>query len=102
MAKRARRKPVQPGYEALAEVLDMALYEAQDGKGKSRHGNTKPFSEQVACTIVRQEGHGFARGQALKKIDEAKRLSNRGAILELLGAINYLAADIIVMKERGH
>ncbi|MBV5305578.1 MAG: hypothetical protein J0652_02670 [Desulfobulbaceae bacterium] len=87
------------GYEALSEVLHAALTQAAIGKGKERHADNKPFEEQDICTITRSEGHGFTRGQARKKIAEAKRLDRDAAIRELLGAINYLAADIIVLGE---
>lgn len=93
------RRKVQPGYDRLANVLDMALEQAQSGKGIERHGNGEPFEQQIICRLTRTEGHGFARGQAVKKVDEAKRLSRDAAIRELLGAINYLAADVIVLSE---
>ena len=102
MSKRdeVKRLPVFPGYERLAEVLDMALKQAQTGKGKERHaGAHEAFEDQICCSVTRREGHGFARGQAIKKIDEAKRLDPEAAIHDLLGAINYIAADIIVLQD---
>jgi hypothetical protein len=88
------------GYASLAEVLDMALEQAQSGKGKERHAEKdQAFSNQLICQLTRTEGHGFSRGQAIKKIDEAKRLDAKAAVRELLGAINYIAADIIVLLE---
>jgi len=86
-------------YDSLGEVLSAALHQAAIGKGKERHANDEPFEEQDICAITRSEGHGFTRGQAIKKIKEAKRLDREAAIRELLGAINYLAADIIVLGE---
>ena len=95
-----KRLQAKPGYERLAWVLDQALHEAQTGKGRRRHAEKgQAYDDQLACTITRNEGHGFARGQAIKKIDEAKRLKPAAAVAELLGAINYLAADIIVLLE---
>lgn len=89
-----------PGYTSLAYVLDKALEQAQSGKGSERHAeDDQPFVDQLICRLARTEGHGFTRGQAIKKIDEAKRLDNKAAIRELLGAINYLAADIIVLMD---
>ena len=37
--------------------------------------------------------------EAVKKIYESKRLSKDRAIEELLGAINYIAAGIIILEE---
>lgn len=94
------RPEVKPGYERLARVFDFALEQAQSGKGKERHAeDAQPYEQQLACSITRAEGHGFTRGQALKKIDEAKRLPREAAINELLGALNYIAADIIVLQD---
>lgn len=96
----SNRVEPKTGYGDLAMVLDDALEQAQTGKGKQRHTDSiQPFDEQITCSITRREGHAFARGQAIKKIDEAKRLPKRAAEAELLGAINYLAASIIVLRE---
>ena len=95
-----KRIKAKPGYERLAWVFDKALEQAQAGKGLERHAQQgQAYEDQLACQITRTEGHGFARGQALKKIDEAKRLPVARAIDELLGAMNYLGADIIVLLE---
>lgn len=93
------RIEAEPGYAGLAGALDDALEQAQSGKGKERHATPEPFIDQLVCRITRQEGHGYPRGQAVKKIDEAKRLEPRAAIRELLGAINYIAASIVVLRE---
>jgi hypothetical protein len=53
----------------------------------------------MICSEIREEGHGAARFQAKKKITEAKRLPKEEAILELLDAMVYLAADVIVLSE---
>ena len=45
-------------------------------------------------------GSGFPLGQAGKKMQESQRLPREAAVRELLGAINYIAAQII-MRERG-
>ena len=36
----------------------------------------------------------------MKKIDEAARMESEAAVLEILGAINYLAAAVIVLREQ--
>jgi len=95
------RVAVATGYKELADVLDDALEQAQGGKGAERHAEEgQPFVEQLICTLTRSEGTGFPRGQAIKKIDETKRLETVEAkVRELLGAINYIAADVIVLRE---
>jgi len=89
-----------PGYEALCDIFTQAIYRAAVGKGRERH--SKPglvFEEQMICSEIREEGHGAARFQAKKKITEAKRLPRNEAVLELLDAMVYLAADVIVLQE---
>lgn len=88
-------------YKKLKDVLAMAVDQASNGKGKERHVfiEDQPFEQQDICEFVKIFGHGFTRGQAVKKIKEANRMNNQAAIREFLGAINYLAADIIVMLE---
>ena len=89
-----------PGYEALCDIFTQAIRRAAVGKGRERH--SKPglvFEEQMICSEIREEGHGAARFQAKKKITEAKRLPKEEAILELLDAMVYLAADVIVLQE---
>jgi hypothetical protein len=93
----------EPGYRLLASVLNDALNQAQSGKGKERHACGEPFEQQEICHNTRAVGFGYPLGQARKKAREAKRLfETRGkeaAIAECLGAINYLAAAVIVMGE---
>lgn len=94
------------GYEQLAAVLNEALEQASDGKGKERHarGDT-PFDRQPICEIGRMVGTGYNVGQAMKKSQEARGMIGRGqpdeAAFEMLGAINYLAAAIILVREGG-
>ena len=92
---------VRPGYECLAQVLQRALDQAQSGKGKERHqqGGT-PFERQPIIEIGRMVGPGGPAQQVMKKTQEALRLPTDRAIAELLGAINYAAATIIVLEER--
>jgi hypothetical protein len=76
------------------------LHQAAHGKGKERHA--KPgeyFEDQKICEITRRVGLGFALGQAIKKAEEAPGLKHSGGVRELLGAINYLAAGVIIMEE---
>jgi hypothetical protein len=90
---------VKDGYFPLFDVLRDALDQAQSGKGEERHGNGLPFTEQPALTITRTVGLGFPLGQAMKKIQESQRMDLDAAKLELLGAINYLAAAILFLQE---
>jgi len=61
-----------------------------------------PFDRQPICEIARMVGPGYCLGQAMKKAQESARLPRDRAEAELLGAINYLAAAVIVLRERGH
>ena len=86
-------------YAKLREVLERAFIQASGGKGKERHAEDgEAFEDQVICEVRRRVGHGYTRGQAVKKIYEAGRLPKDRAVAELLGAINYIAADIIVLE----
>ena len=92
-------------YDALRDILDEAVEQAAAGKGAERHANGRPFQQQPICATTRAVGIGFPLGQAMKKAEEAagmlQREENSKAVHELLGAINYLAAAIIVIRERG-
>lgn len=99
MAAKDPCSEVPEGYQALAGVLEDALDQAAYGKGKERHATGEPFDEQPICAITRRVGLGYPLGQAEKKIEESTRLGTEAAIFELLGAINYLAAAIIVIGE---
>ncbi|MBB3997228.1 hypothetical protein [Aureimonas pseudogalii] len=90
-------------YAPLCEVLARALEQAAQGKGADRHANGQPFTDQPILTISRMVGPGFAIGQVMKKAQEANTMARRGnsqnAVFELLGAINYLAAAVILIEE---
>ena len=89
------------GYEALAGVLRRAFEQASAGKGKERHANGKPFTEQPMLSINRTLGSidGMLY-QAAKKSAEARGLpTTERAVAELLGAINYLAGAVILLEE---
>lgn len=92
---------VPTGYEPLAAVLAEALEQAAHGKGRERHAQGEtPFDRQPICEIARMVGPGFNVGQAMKKGQEALRLPPGRDVAELLGAINYLAGAVIVLRER--
>ena len=87
-------------YVKLADVLNKAYLQAAEGKGKERHANENNFEDQPIMTISKllnsNDGPLF---QAMKKIQESKRLERDRAINELLGAINYIAAAIIYLEQ---
>ena len=95
-------KPIQvfPGYEQLANVLQDALDQAQAGKGSQRHANGKPFLEQPIITDGRACGLAGPAFQARKKILEALHCPyEERAVQDLLGAIVYTAAMVILKEE---
>lgn len=93
------RRAVIPGYESLAAVHDAALEHAQSGKGRERHASGEPFHEQPIITIGSALGSNhFELGQAIKKARESVRMKPGAAVHELLGAINYLAAAVILLQ----
>lgn len=91
------------GYEGLAAVLQAAHDQSAYGKGKVRHANSKPFVQQPIMEIGRMVGTGYQTGQAMKKAQEAGGMLKRGehgaARAELLGAIVYLAAAVMLIDE---
>ena len=92
---------LNPKYDSLYKVLLAAYNQASCGKGKERHqlNNEEPFENQKICEIARRLSVDYNLGQAVKKIYESKRLTEGRDIAELYGAINYIAAAIIVKKE---
>lgn len=90
-----------PGYEALATVYDSAIEQASEGKGRERHAEAgEPYEKQIICEVARRVGLGYPLGQAVKKVYEAQRLGGERGVAELLGALNYIAAAVIVMNEK--
>lgn len=90
-----------PGYASLADVLARAYDQAARGKGKERHAQDLPFDQQPMQTISQLIGSADGlRYQAIKKIQEAPRLSPDAGVRELLGAIVYLAGAIIYQEQR--
>lgn len=95
---------VRDGYRPLANVFALALQQAQDGKGAERHSSGEPFVDQPIVRLGEWMGAGrtsFVVGQACKKAIESTRLSPGQARQELLGAINYLAAAVIIIDREG-
>jgi hypothetical protein len=89
-------------YVKLQEIFNDALAQAASGKGKERHAvEGEAFENQPILEITRRIGLGYPLGQAIKKIYESERLEKDAAIKELLGAINYIAAAVIRLKELG-
>lgn len=96
------RREALPGYELLADVLDAALEQAQAGKGKERHACGEAFHDQQIVQLGEwMSSTAFAVGQACKKSIESTRLPADRARAELLGAINYLAAAVILLDRQG-
>jgi len=94
---------VVPGYEPLAEVLRLALEQAQGGKGKERHATEQPFVEQPSMADARLLGVAGPVFQARKKLLEASRcceVAPERAIPDLLGAMVYAAMAVLVIEGR--
>ena len=90
-----------PGYESLATVYDSAIEQASEGKGRERHAEAgEPYERQIICEVSRRVGLGYPLGQAVKKIYESQRIGGERGVAELLGALNYVAAAVIVMREQ--
>lgn len=95
---------LNPKYDRLYKVLLSAYNQASNGKGKERHqlNDDEPFENQKICEIARRLSVDYNLGQAVKKIYESKKLTNERDIAELYGAINYIAAAIIVKQEENN
>ena len=92
---------VEEGYEPLFEILVEALNQAQRGKGKQCHAENKPFMQQPIITEGREIGIWGHVFQVRKKVREAANCQDLDrAITDLLGAINYTAAMVIVRREK--
>lgn len=93
-------------YTALENVYRSAFGQAAFGKGKERHaGEGERFEDQFICQGQRDFGLGGGIFQAVKKCKEALGMVERGELdrarFELLGAMNYIAATVIVVEEKG-
>jgi hypothetical protein len=88
-----------PGYERLANTLKAAYTQAADGKGKERHAKDgESFEDQPIFDMAKRFGAGSLLAQAFKKMDESQRLPAERAVRELLGAIVYCAAAVMVIE----
>ena len=101
LSDNANEVELNPKYDSLYKVLLAAYNQASNGKGKERHqlNDDEPFENQKICEIARRLSVDYNLGQAVKKIYESKRLADGRDIAELYGAINYIAAAIIVKQE---
>ena len=89
-------------YDSLQAVLDAAYERAAEGKGKERHANGENFLNQPILAIPRALGGSPSPllFQAVKKIYECQRLQSPNDQNELLDAIVYLAAAVLLMMEK--
>ena len=96
------RAVADPEYMSLARVLDDALKDAQSGKGKEHHAKQgEHFEDQQIVQLGEwMDSTAFAIGQACKKAIESTRLPPDRAKAELRGAINYLAAAVLVIERK--
>lgn len=90
-------------YASLRRVLAEAVTQASNGKGMERHAAPgEPFHQQQIVKLgVWLDSDHYQVGQAVKKALESQRLPRDAARRELLGAINYLAAAVLVLEEIG-
>ena len=88
-------------YNFMNIIFKWCYREASAGKGFKRHGSNVPFQHQITYTIMNSQGVGFALGQAMKKLDESKRLPKKKKIKELIGAINYIVFAIFFIIREG-
>jgi hypothetical protein len=83
-------------------VLHRAREQAALGKGLERHATAgEAFEDQQIVQLGAWMGSThFEVGQACKKSLESTRLPPDRAVRELLGAINYLAAAVILIERK--
>ena len=97
------KESTSDNYSELKRVLGMAYNQAAEGKGKERHANGEKFEDQPIMTIAKGHGLGYQTGQAAKKLQEAHTLlklrGKHAAIQEILGAINYAAAAVLLIEQ---
>ena len=87
-----------PLYPIFMEAIRQAMY----GKGERHGGAVIPFKEQQWAYLGRIHGQGFLTGQASKKLNEAAMSKDGEAyIAELLGALVYTGAAIILSNDAG-
>lgn len=90
-------------YAELKRVLQMAHDQAASGKGRERHDHDgrSSFEQQLICQVGRYTNSTVGCiQQAVKKSVESTRIRGKEAkIREILGAINYLAAAVLLVEE---
>ena len=92
-----RNKKDRDDYLPLLRTFLGALEQAAYGKGRERHANDLPFTEQPILTMARMldSDAGLAQ-QVIKKTIEARSLPSKTArINELRGTLVYAAAMIL-------
>ncbi len=91
--------PTNAEYASLRAVFDAAVEQASGGKGKERHAvEGEHFEDQKIVEIgARLGSNHFELGQAVKKCYESVRMKPGAARRELLGALNYVAAAILML-----
>ena len=99
-----RSKKDRDDYLPLLRTFLGALEQAAYGKGRERHANDLPFTEQPILTMARMldSDAGLAQ-QVIKKTIEARSLPTKQArINELRGTLVYAAAMILFEEMYGH
>lgn len=104
MSTRNETVAVKEEYTSLFSVFQNALNQAQSGKGPERHtipGQLTYYEDQQICVIPKMQGSVDGPiFQAIKKCLEIKNITGTcSQVRELLGAINYIAAAIIVLED---
>jgi len=89
-------------FNLLRDVYADACEQASGGKGRERHDpNAERFENQQIVRV--NEWLGSNHGdlfQAVKKLIESARLPPDRARAEILGAINYAAAAVIIIDRK--
>ena len=99
-----RSKKDRDDYLPLLRTFLGALEQAAYGKGRERHANDLPFTEQPILTMARMldSDAGLAQ-QVIKKTVEARSLPTKQArINELRGTLVYAAAMVLFEEMYGH
>lgn len=88
-------------YTNLVAAAHYAISQAIEGKGRDRHADNKSFDRQPLFTITELLGDGSGLAfQAIKKIQEAQRMSPEKAIQEYRGAVVYTLALLLYTNSK--
>lgn len=88
-------------FSDLLRAANYAVLQATKGKGQERHGNGKHFLSQPIFEISRMiDSPGGLAFQAIKKLQEASRMSPEAAIHEYRGAVIYILALMLFTEEQ--